>query len=191
VHRQHAEQPPAVSVPAGDGQRAETAFREVFDRGVERRSRSLRDERGNGLRRTLRDLELRARGTADERLGTFVLGVERSKLDRLVAGRPRLRDSGQDRDVDRVVALAARSQCRCEQEPSISSTAGRWLTTAWLRASVRAPIAIVTERTAGSATGTEAIVTTSANSSVVDSGFPRASETATMTVTSASASRIR
>jgi hypothetical protein len=75
--------------------------------------------------------------------------------------------------------------------PASSSTTGRWLTTAWRRASVRAPIAIVTDSTAGRATGTEAIVTTSANSSVVETLSPRASETATITATSTSASTIR
>ena len=49
--------------------------------------------------------------------------------------------------------------------PPSSSTAGRWETTAWRWASWRAPTAIVTDSTAGSATGTDAMVTTSANSS--------------------------
>jgi len=56
---------------------------------------------------------------------------------------------------------------------------------------VRAPIAIVTDSTAGNATGTEAIVTTSANSSVIETPFPRSSETTTITPTSTSASTIR
>ena len=75
--------------------------------------------------------------------------------------------------------------------PASSSTAGRWLTTASLRAKVRAPTAIVTDKSAGRATGTEAIVTTRANSSVVEVELPRASDTATMTATSPSASMIR
>jgi hypothetical protein len=56
---------------------------------------------------------------------------------------------------------------------------------------VRDPTAIVTDSTAGKATGTEAIVTTSANSSVSETPFPRASETATITTTRTSASMIR
>ncbi len=58
-------------------------------------------------------------------------------------------------------------------------------------ASVRAPTAIVTDSTAGSATGTAATVTTSANSRVVAAGAPRARLTATINVTSTAASRMR
>ena len=75
--------------------------------------------------------------------------------------------------------------------PAISSTAGRWLTTASCLASSRAPTAIVTDRTAGRATGIEAIVTTNANSRVLVRPVPRTSETTTMTVTRESARTMR
>jgi len=52
-------------------------------------------------------------------------------------------------------------------------------------------MAIVTDSTAGSATGIEAIVTTSANSRVCSTGLPRTSETTTVNVTNATAITIR
>ncbi len=52
-------------------------------------------------------------------------------------------------------------------------------------------MAIVTDNTAGSATGMEAIVTTSANSRVSSTGFPRISETTTTSVTNTTAIAIR
>ena len=51
--------------------------------------------------------------------------------------------------------------------------------------------AIVTDSTAGSATGTEAIVTTRANSSTESNGLPRASETTTVRVANTNAKAIK
>jgi hypothetical protein len=50
---------------------------------------------------------------------------------------------------------------------------------------------MVTDNTAGSATGTEAMVTTNANSNVCRTALPRIRETATVNVTSTEASAMR
>lgn len=55
-----------------------------------------------------------------------------------------------------------------------SSTAGRWMTLAYRCASGRAPTDLVTDSTAGSATGAEAMVSTSANLRVCCVGLPSA-----------------
>ncbi len=88
------------------------------------------------------------------------------------------------------VSVPVLSEHRTSTPPS-SSTAGRWLTTTSRRASSRAPTAMVTDRTAGSATGTEAMVTTSANPRVCRSELPRATDTTNVTVTSTRVMPIR
>jgi hypothetical protein len=65
------------------------------------------------------------------------------------------------------------------------------VTIACFLASRRAPIAIVTDSTVGIATGIAATVNTNANCSVVRTGSPRRSETATITATSATARMMR
>ena len=75
--------------------------------------------------------------------------------------------------------------------PANSSIATSRVTIAFLVASSRAPTAIVTDSTVGIATGIAATVSTNANCNVVKNASPRNSETAMITVTSATAKTIR
>jgi hypothetical protein len=75
--------------------------------------------------------------------------------------------------------------------PAISSMAASRLTIASLRASSRAPTAIVIDSTAGMATGTAATVRTRANSRVVSMGSPRKRATPRIRITRAMAMTIR
>ena len=75
--------------------------------------------------------------------------------------------------------------------PASSSMATSRVTIACLSASSQAPTAIVTDRTVGMATGMAATVRTSANWRVSATGSPRRIETMTITVTRATASRMR
>ena len=123
--------------------------------------------------------------------GVVVLGArgQRGGRKQIAVARPPARPTGATASRF-CVSVPVLSEHNRSTPPS-SSTAGRWLTTAWWRASLRAPTAMVTDSTAGSATGTEAIVTTSANSSVCSTGLPRISDTTTVNVTSATAITIR
>jgi len=69
--------------------------------------------------------------------------------------------------------------------------AARRVTIASRLARVRAPTAMVTDRTVGIATGIAATVSTSANCSVVSIGSPRNSATRMMIATSTTARMIR
>ncbi len=122
-----------------------------------------------------------------------------------VAGPRARRDGGPAQDVVRIppgagTASPARSRfwvsvpvlsVHSTSTPPSSSTAARWLTTASCLASCAAPTAMVTDSTAGNATGIDATVTTSANSSSSVTGFPRSNPTARITPTSTSARTIK
>ncbi len=75
--------------------------------------------------------------------------------------------------------------------PAISSMAANRLTTACLAARMRAPTAMVTDKTVGMATGMAATVSTSTNCSTVSSGSPRSAAAIRMTTASAAARTIR